>query len=40
MGTFKRTERALWFLLGAMVGGAVVAVFIVLFEVFLTKPLK
>lgn len=36
MGTFKRTERAFWFLLGAIVGGAVCAVFIVLFEQNLT----
>lgn len=37
MGTFKRTERAFWFFLGALVGGAVCAAFIVLFEVFLTR---
>lgn len=37
MGTFKRTERAFWFILGAIIGGAVCAVFIVLFEVFLTN---
>lgn len=32
MGTFKRTERAFWFMLGVIVGGAVCAAFIVLFD--------
>lgn len=32
MGTFKRQERAFWFILGALIGGAVVAAFIVLLE--------
>lgn len=40
MGTFRRTERAFWFLLGALIGGAVVAAFVVLFDVFLTKNLE
>jgi hypothetical protein len=32
MGTFKRTERAFWFVLGALLGGAVVAAFLILLE--------
>lgn len=33
VGTFKRQERALWFVLGALVGGIAVAAFLLLFEV-------
>jgi LPS O-antigen subunit length determinant protein (WzzB/FepE family) len=39
MGTFKRQERALWFILGALVGGMLVAAFLVLFEARFNPPI-
>jgi hypothetical protein len=39
MGTFRRTERAFWFLFGTLTGGLIVAVFITIFDV-LVRPKK
>lgn len=37
MGTFRRQERALWFLFGVVVGGGIVVAFYTVFEAKRTK---